>query len=283
MLGKIEEQLANHRVWLDKNARRIEQRELQYIGEDLKDDSPQALQLITIGLNGLATVYGIRGIVKVVDANDDGWVDITRAIDYRGWSLKIRASGFFGPPVSTSINLTNEVSSAACLACCSETWSTSAGAILRRATSEPDAVYPPYWTQRRFEPFVLACLDLLDGVEPSEIASLESPYREVIEALEDDDRLREALSAACDYHVSNMEDADDEWAPEFKEPPFDLLPCEVMLVHEVRSRLGRPILDGFRHPLVQTLGRSTRLRTTVVGDHVLEKVKEVFARCHQNR
>jgi len=283
VLGKIGEQLANHRVWLDKNARRIEQRELQYIGKDLKDGSPQALQLITIGLDGLATVYGIRGIVKVVDANEDGWADITRAIDYRGWSLKIRANGYFGPPVSTSINLTNEVSPAACLACCSETWSTTAGAILRRAASEPDAVYPPYWAQRRFEPFVLACLDLLDGVEFSEIASLESPYRELIESLEDDDRLRDALSAACDYHADNMDDTGDEWDPEFMEAPFDLLPCEVMLVHEVRVRLGRPVLDSFRHPLVQTLGRSTRLRTTVMGDHLLDKVKEVFARYHQTR
>ena len=155
---------------------------------------------------------------------------------------------------------------------------------MRRAASEPDAVYPLDWTQRRFEPFVLACLDLLDGVEPSEIASLESPYGEVIQSLEDDDRLQAALSAACDYHADNMDDTGDEWDPEFKESPFDLLPCEVMLVNEVRSRLGRPSFDNdrFRHPLVQALGSSTRLRTMETGDHLLDKVKEVFARCHPN-
>lgn len=140
---------------------------------------------------------------------------------------------------------------------------------------------PLNWNQRRFEPFVLASLDLLDGVESSEIASLESPYREVMESLEDDGRLRDALSTACDYHVANVEDEGDEWDPEFKEPPFDLLPCEVMLVNEIRSRLGRSPLDDFRHPLVQALGRFTRLKSTATGDHLLDKVKEVYARSWQ--
>lgn len=127
MLDKIEERLADHRLWLEKDARRIELRELQYLDKDLEDGSPQALQLITDSLNGLATVYGARGIVRVVDANEDGWADMTRAIDYWGWSLKIRAQGFLGVPMRPAINLTNQVSPAACLVCCSEAWAPTAG------------------------------------------------------------------------------------------------------------------------------------------------------------
>lgn len=282
MRGQIREQLTNHRVWLEKNGHRIEERDRQYLDRDLEDGSPQASRLLTISLDSLATVYGTRGVVQVADATGDGWAEIARAIDYWGWSLQIRTKEFFGVPAAfAGINLTNVVSLAACLICCSESWSATAGAILRRMASVPHAVDPSYWAQRRFEPFVLACLDWLDGGKPPDIAGLESPYREVIESWREERRLRDALSAVCDYHINNIDDMSEEWDHEFKHPPFDLLPCELMLVHELRIRSGNPSLNDFPHPLVQTLGRISRLKAMATGDRLLGQVEEFFVRCYR--
>lgn len=225
-----------HREWLKKNGERILERDSQYLLEDIRDGTPQAFQQIPDSLDGLGTYFGIRGTVELLDGLKSGWRNISNAIDFRGWGLRIRAESFFRDLGVRPVNLTNYVSRAGCLICVSEKWRGEAESILRRVDESNNIVDEGYWNSRRFEPFVLECCKIRDGESVSR--KLDAPYDSVIRSWDDDLALASALQAVCEYHCENMDDVGGDWDPEFKHSPFDLLPCEVLFVNHVRERLG---------------------------------------------
>jgi hypothetical protein len=274
--------VSHHRDWLDKNGSLILERDAQYLREDLADGSPQAFQQIPDSLDALATYYGIRGVLDVIDGKSDGWKMISTAIDFRGWGVKIRSESFFRQSSLgvTAVNLTNYISRAACLACVSEKWCEMAEATLRRIDSNPDSADQGYWQFRRFEPFVIACCDIRNGSSAYDITEwIGDPYRDVLLAWNDESKLAGALNAVCDYHCQNMDDTGGDWDPEFKHAPFDLLACEIMLVTRVRERLGlsMPAVD---HPLVKTLKIESVFIPSCDDHELLRQLATAFSRCY---
>lgn len=276
MANHIDKIIEYHRRWLEKNGTRILERSGQYLLEDIEDGTPQAFQQIPDSLDGLATYFGIRGTVDVVDGQENGWQNISNAIGFRGWGLKLRAESFFRDLGVRTVNMTNYVSRAACLVCVSEKWSGLAESILRRVDDKADAVDQGYWKLRHFEPFVLQCCKLRDGECIK--GRLDSPYVDVMNRWNDDVLLTAALEAVCEYHCQNMDDVGSDWDPEFKHSPFDLLPCEVMLVKRVRDKLGLS-MPKVSHRLMSVLDGSASLIVHGREHELLQKLARAFDRC----
>ncbi|WP_165234797.1 hypothetical protein [Aquisphaera insulae] len=274
-------QLQHHREWLANNGDRIEQRELRYIEQEFADGSPQACLVLTDCLDGLATVYGVRGILDAADGSGDWESQVARAFDYWGWSLKIRAHACFVSPLVKRMNLTNHISRAACLVCSSDAWAGIAGAVLRRAAAEPGAIDEKFWQRRRFEPFVLACLDFAENRRLESSGQLRDPYVGVLESISRIGGVpMEMMASMCDYQLMNISDSGRGRKPEFTDPPFDLLPCEIMIVNQLLEVTGRPHIKELDHRLVRLSGRTTRLGASKSADALIDRVESFFESCY---
>lgn len=144
------------------------------------------------------------------------------------------------------------------------------------------AISEPYWRERIFEPFALRLHQLRMGMElPGDVVSRDiRAYGSVLENWENPDRLAEALIRICDYHCDNMEDSGGEWDPEFRYPPFDLMPAEVLAVYAIREQLGVET-PKVEHPLL-SLPLSSVVRVgTAASDGLLERVDAAYAECFQ--
>jgi hypothetical protein len=267
-MGLIEDQIREHGIWAEANANRIESREIGNVAADLKEGSEAALRCIPDSLNALATVHGSRGVAGLRENRPDATLNVARAIEYQAVALIVRANMYFRSSAD-QINLTNYVARAACLICCSRKWARTAERILRKAIETPGAVDRAYWQQRRFEPFVLACCDLLNGVGTNR--DLREPYASALVNWHDMDGLARAMVAVCQYHVKNMNDKGQAWDPEFKHVPFDLLPCEVMLVRSCCHQLGRP-MPIVEHKLVEFYDDQVGELPEVSGDSIIDAV-----------
>lgn len=250
MARPIKTMIKFHRKWLIDNGDSILESNREFLEQDIDEGTPEAFRQIPVSLDGLATYYGILGSVELIDGQESGWEHVSTAIDFRGWSLKLRAESFFRN-AGTATNLTNHVTRAACLVCISEKWGRMAESVLNKIATDQDAVNQPYWNSRRFEPFVSECCLRRDGEKRSG-DHLAPPYDAIIQSWNDERALARALELACDYHCANMDDVGGDWDPEFKHSPFDLLPCEVMLVRRIRSDLGLSTPD-ISHDLVSLL------------------------------
>jgi len=173
-------------------------------------------------------------------------------------------------------DLSHRVSTAASLTCVSPTWRDEATRILRTADKTSGAINQRYWSTRRFEPFVLHCVDILEGVQPDP-AGLSSPYAEVLASWDDEEALAQALHDVCDYHERYMDDLGGDWDPEFDQPPFDLIACELIFIKHIRTELGLPT-PTIDHPLVSVLGTELPIGDVPV-DPLLERVEEAFDNC----
>jgi len=284
MTKAIETIIAYHREWLGKHGPAVLEDSLGYLREDIDDGSPQAFQGMPASLGGLATYFGIRGAIDVIDGNSEGWQHISTACDFHAWDLKLSAESLFRQPRLAvggwPLKLTNYTTIAACLASVSEKWGSMAETILRRIDSDPDSVDQAYWQSRRFEPFVIACCELRDGKSgEGRVERIGDPYRSVLLAWDDDVKLQRALESVCDYHCQNMDDTGGDWDPEFKHAPFDLLPCEVMLVKRIREHLGLS-MPAVEHPLLTTLNVESVVVASYDEHELLEELSSAFSRCY---
>jgi len=276
MANAIEAMVKFHREWLEKNGARILGRDSEYLQEDIEEGTPEAFQQIPDSLDGLATYYGILGTVELIDGKESGWNHVSTAINFRGWGLKIRAESFFRK-IGNAVNLTNHVGRAACLVCVSEKWGGMAESILREIDRDQEAVDQAYWKSRRFEPFVSECCLIRDGKQPSN-ENLEPPYLAIIQKWNDDSALVHALEQVCEYHCANMDDVGGDWDPEFKHSPFDLLPCEVMLVRRIRKELGLSIPE-VPHELVSPLSPPDVISSVGEDHELIAKLSRAFDQC----
>jgi hypothetical protein len=130
-------------------------------------------------------------------------------------------------------------------------WADLFANVLKQAEWNHQMVPEEYWNERVFEPFVLRLFALYAG-SPGDYRQIPDRYAAVLAGWGSPKELSEALSATCDYHCDNMNDSrNEDWDPEFAEPPFDLIPWEVLAIREVRTRLGLPTpLPA--HPLLAT-------------------------------
>jgi hypothetical protein len=271
-----------HRNWLDDNRDRIRDRELRYLEDAINQRTPQSMLSAATAADGLALCYGIEGIIRTFDGDIGGWAEIDRSVQYHLLTLRLESEAFFRRFSPAGLNLTNYTSRAACLICygsvCGQNqWSRLAERILRRIADTKGAADEPYWSNRVLEPFVLACCDLRNGTcDVSHVAATDMGiYSDIFSSWNDSEHLRAALLAICDYHCEQMDDTGGDY-DEFKYTPFDVIPCEVLFVRQIRESLGLGF-PAVEHPLMQTPLAAVKSCRKEVDDPLLNRIESTFA------
>jgi hypothetical protein len=282
---QITHSIKETREWLAERPPIIEQ-ELEFLNEDLSEGTLQGLKVATVTLGVLATYYGSKGVIGVVDGDRAAWDDIHRSLAYHFWCLKIQSMVFFKTaflrPIHPVSGIGNEISIAGCLYCYylasgSEERQHYTIDVLKGIATIPGAVPPKFWAERIFEPFVLRLhqkqesIDLPDALLQRDLG----PYGKILDYWDTPERLADAIRDVCDYHCSNMEDTGDDWDPEFDQPPFDLLPCEILGIYAMRQKmeLETPKVD---HPLLEFPLANLEPDLRLGKDEVLSRVENVY-------
>jgi hypothetical protein len=278
--------------WLTERPPVLE-RQFAYLDKDLAKGTLQGLSATAVTLGVLATYYGRKGAIRVIDGHKAGWEELHRGLAYHFWCLKIHAQVFFKTaflqPIQNVVNLGNDASTAGSLFCYylasgNEVRQHYTIDVLKSIATIPGAVDEPYWEQRIFEPFVLRLnqkqekLDLPDALMQRDLG----PYAKVLEHWDAPDRLAEGIYGLCDYHCSNMEDRGGDWDPEFDQPPFDLLPSEILAIYAIRRKLGLAT-PKVEHPLLATPLASLEPDITSGTDEVLARVEGVYSAVFEDR
>jgi hypothetical protein len=241
----------------------------------------QGLRVATGSLGVLATHYGRKGIIRVIDGDTGGWEVIYKGIAYRLWSVKIQSR------ISAKVENPHLTSETACLHC--HHWAIgneSAQAFTRdlllRMARVPGMVKEAYWQQRIFEPFVLRLHQRLEPVRLPDDLERRSlgPYGAVLECWDSPQRLADAICGIADYHCRKMEGGG--WGPEFIASPFDLIPCEILAIDAVRHKLGL-VMPAVVHPLLQTPVAHLQGDPKTGVDAMLQLVERVYLDVFQTR
>lgn len=247
-MKEVERILEHHRHWLSQSDGMVAQ-ELKYLEEDLACESLEGLANVSDAPGMLAVCHGIQGEVSIYAGDISGWEEVSRAMVYRYWVLMLRAKNFsntrFLQGIRSAPNLTNQLSNAGCLlagfiAADRHDLAESVADVLGGMLTVVGTVDPAYLKERRFEPFMLWLYSVYSGGStPALIESMDlGIYEEVIDSWADEQRLAGVLDAVCQYDLANSEDKGGAWDPEFKKPPFDLLPLEVFAIFKVRQQCG---------------------------------------------
>ena len=280
----IEKILQQHRDWLSQSEGMIAQ-ELEYLKEDLSSNNLSALDNVSDSLGMLATYYGIKGVLSVSDGVLSGWDDVSKSINYRYWALKIRAKSFsktaFLQGVKAIPNLTNQMGNAGCLLACfiasnRDDMASSVADVLLGMLTIKGAVDSGYLMQRKFEPFItwLYSVYLGKDISPEIEFSNLGVYQKIIDSWDKPDDLSFAITELCKYHLSNADDTGGSWDPEFKNPPFDLLPLEVKAISVVRQKLGL-VTPSVDHSLLSSATSSVE-NLSIIPDDLSNEVESVY-------
>jgi hypothetical protein len=285
-MKKIEKVLERHRHWLSQSGGIVAQ-ELEYLEEDLACDSLEGLDNVSDSLGMLAIFHGIQGEVAICSGDISGWDEVSRAMTYRYWGLMLRAKAFsktsFLQGIRTVPNLTNQLSNAGCLlagfiAADRHDLAESVADVLVGILTVDGAADSDYLKERRFEPFMLWLYSVYSGgTAPFLIYSMNlGIYQKVIESWADEQKLAGVLEELCQYHLANSEDKGGAWDPEFKNPPFDLLPLEILAIFKVRQQIGLTS-PAVTSPLL-TAEATALENLTFKPDDVAVKVEAVYRR-----
>jgi hypothetical protein len=275
---KIDRIIEFHREWLSSTAQDVYNRAIGWLNADLAEGSLCSLNGIVSSLDHLATYYGIKGEIALLDGHADGSASVHLSAHCHLWSLRLKAAAFHR--VADTPNLTQYAGRAACslcysIACDLNAWGKAQNALLSEMTLGSEMVNKEYWEQRCFEPFVLRLSQTMENggrLVPADGENYDV-YTRIFAGWNDSASLAEALVEACEYHCQNMEDTGD-WDPEFDHPLFDLIPWEVLAITRIRevNGLAVPAID---HPLVSS--PLMRLdRRPKVEDEVLARVEVLY-------
>lgn len=267
----IAKQLRYHKQWLITQGDST--LELAGLAAQLDRCVNRVLPSVANSLGMIATFHGIRGVVRLHNKDDGGHEDLAKSLCYHGWELKVSVETFFRT-TGSRMGLANDTANAACLACVSEEWGEYTASALHRISRCPSATFEGYWEERRLEPFVLDLYDIRRGRRPTRVTPENEPYEPLIRGWNDPELLSAALVNACDYHCRNIDDRGQDWNPEFKQAPFDLLPCEFILVRSVRKALGLSMPE-VSHPLISCLGLQNPI-PRYKGDESLDRLSALM-------
>lgn len=251
--------VSRHRKWLSRTGKRVADRDRKYLLQDLDEGTVHSLKQIPHSLNTLGLYYGAKGVVAVIAGDGDGWEDIRVSIELHAWSVFFRFETYLRRHELgvVLIDATNQTPILGCVASVCSSWQPQMLSLMTRWRHDPDYRHDFIRPAQRFEEFVIAISQLgcrgISGLDFNISECEASPYTRVLDAWNDSTELNAALFSICDYHLSRIEPKEDEeFAPEFKYAPFDLLPCEWMLTSRTRRGLG---MDTLRtdHPLLSLL------------------------------
>lgn len=254
-IGRVVE---SHRKWLQRTALKLEERERAAFEKALSVDALHAFMLIASTLDGLGTVHATRGLVGLFDGREGAWLDIERSWLYRSWEARLRIkvaaqSAFLGQFRGVGTGLSQSAHNAVLVLAYDLAFASGRRTVwmVQPLTDVLRGDPRDRPDREHLERFVLAIEGFAQG-RAAPVAEVDEMgvYGEVVRSWSDPKRLRDALLAACEYHCENMVDTGDEdFTPEFRDPPFDLVPAEILAVIRVRERLGleTPAVD---HPLL---------------------------------
>lgn len=276
MLDRVTRQ---HRKWISETAQNVFDRSSTWLDADLAEGSLHSLRNVSDSLHGLATYYGIKGAVDVMDGVTSGWVNVHRSCHYHLWSLRLDDLAF--RRLASTATLTLVVPKVACSLCYTVTcdldqWSHSLTMLLSEMASGSGIADEAFWKERRFEPFVLRLRQIVESTGRQVLGEGEDfgVYTEVLTHWNNDALLGEALERICDYHCENMEDDGGDWKPEFGEAPFDLIPWELLAVGRIRQLAGLvtpTISHTLAKPMMMQLEKNTQIQ-----DETLTRVEAFY-------
>lgn len=247
-----------HRKWLAKTAPRVFNWAEQSLAADLDESSLASLRSMKSSLGSFGIFYGTRGGIALLDGNATALDDIYLGASFHLHELLLKYALWIRFPEETGFTLA--ISKVACALCFSVTnglydWSRLFAKMLGEAEWNGQMVDRSFWQERKFEPFALALwrIDCNRGLVGTAGADSLGIYSGIIDSWDSPDLLCRALELACDYHCENMEIRNDDWEAEFRDPPFDLIPWELLAIRQIRQRLG--LSTPFPpHPLLEPLG-----------------------------
>ncbi len=253
-LKRIVDRVAKeHQKWLADGSEEIRTWAVERIEARLEDGSLQSLRGVSSSLDALANYYAALGISGISNGNNSSWIYIHHSCLCHLWVVKIESSLF--QRLANSSGLDEHLPQAANSLCYSiavnlGNWRQFIAEVLSDMATDRHRgmVDPRVWKQRTFEPFAIRLNHLLS---PNDLCEFNCEnigvYAPIFEHWKDEEFLRPALIRICDYHCENMRDVAKRIA-EFHDPPFDLIPWEILAIRQVRQQQGlsTPEID---HPL----------------------------------
>jgi hypothetical protein len=268
-----------HRKWISETAQSVFDRSSTWLDADLAEGSLHSVRNISDSLHGLATYYGIRGAVDVMDGVVAPWANVHRSCHYHLWSIRLDDLAF--RRVADSSTLTLIVPKVACslcytIACDFDQWSRTQTTLLSEMASGSGIADEPFWKERHFEPFILRLRQVMENKEQRTLNEEEDfgVYNGVLTHWNDEVALGEALVRICDYHCENMDDDDGDWKPEFGEAPFDLIPWELLAIGRIRHLAGL-VMPTISHPLTKPMVMQFE-KSVQIQDETLTRVETFY-------
>jgi hypothetical protein len=271
--------VSRHRKWLSQSGQHVYERDKGYFEADLRDGSVRALTQIPNSLNTIGLFHGARGIVALADGDKSGWEFVNKAVDYHAWSVLIRMETFLRRDRLglQLLGVSNHMPLLGCVASVSSRWTSTMTNLLTRLGQEQSDGVILDRASRPWEEFVLWITGTASASQLSHAFSL-SPYQTIVDNWENSALLSLAIERICERHLDRIEqNPKDEFWPEFKYPPFDILPCEWMLIERARSAKHEPSLHP-AHPLVGYLGTAPVDLEPGMEPEVEDELAEIYGR-----
>lgn len=285
----IEKRLNEYREWIsDPGSDNLKMDELNYLEEDLKDDSIQSMLNIADSLRFLCTWYSHHGLIKI-DKNqfDEGWQNIHLGLLYNIWSFKINISSYlktkFLGKFQNVQNLSNYLNGIILSYCYIDLndihdhkkWFENK---IFKLLQDNKAIPIDFWKYRTLEPFILQITAIMENL-PFDLYKDNRMqfgiYQEVLKNWDDMADFEKSIYSACEYHIARIEDNDPKTPTEFREAPFDLIPLEILYLFNIRSRHGleNPKID---HPLITSKFSNIFKLKKEIEDDLIDRVKEKY-------
>ncbi|TWT90012.1 hypothetical protein Mal64_03940 [Pseudobythopirellula maris] len=253
-----------------------------------ESENPRSAVLLGSSCEYLASDYGFRGMMTLIDGDQSGWESIDKALQLFLWRAKFdlasRVKAIERDDFYSSIYLGFEMADCASALChayysSQHGWHQELSEAWRRFVEIPDlhelgsdfwrggvhgeAHYEAYCVRLFREGVARPAWELPDYIEGRDLG----PFQKIVDEWRTPDRLGDAFVIALDYHCANFEDdgPGTPWAP-FKHLPFDLVPVWYLASLKRRREEGleTPEVD---HPLL-------RLPTAQPGGYVFGTAKD---------
>ena len=281
----LEKQKAFQRKWLLNPATvSMKDDDEREIADLIRNDAPASWLMVSDRLARLTAWHGARGQAKLMAGEPSGWTDIHRSFLYESLALRIRISMFqkgrvLGQFRSVKSLETEASASALCLAYAMvvhrDFEAGFFGNAVRAMLLDKNIVREAYWEYHYTEAFVVQLLALSRNENCDVVKDMRrglGVYQAIIDAWKNPSSMAKAISGACDFHCERIEDKSGRFSAEFRGPPFDLVPAEILAIYAVRRSLGldTPPVD---HPLLESPFHAPPGSPTDIEDGLLEEVE----------
>lgn len=256
-MKRIKKYLKEYKAWLVESEQADLAVDIKIFNGNLQSDSPAKLILLSNSAKSFAYSKAKKGLVTIQEKNEQGWSDLGLSMLCFYWSTKLACARPYAGSLTLYLHKTASLL-AVFIAAKQDKLAADTAKFLTDMIIIKDLIGFK-WLEggkaqvRMFEPFMLWLYltsqnkPLPDRLKPGNWGI----YQKVIDHWHQPEELAPILLALCDYHCQQMKDNGKDWYAEFQDPPFDLLPSEIVAIYQVREQLG---LDTpkVQHPLLDT-------------------------------